>query len=625
MTCTDAFFELSDEEVFAHTSDESVTDQDDDDHDHDQDGIRPDRDDGEQYSAQPRASSRHKSTPYEEESDASKQPDDDDDAGGWGVSKTDYYNADQIETEADALEEEAEAIRLQKKQLQRMTDTDFGLDEADWIDTKNGTNTASQERGGIFREVLPQLEIADDVGDEERTKILYARYPEFRHLSQEYLTLQAAHNDLKAKVAEAIAVQSRLEQHVRKDSGESTQLNVSDIVTLKYTSLSAYLGAICIYFALLTAPGEDQNSKLRPMNPNELHDHSIMEHLLTCRNAWQKVEHMIEPDLSTVAAESPPRQNGEPISGSNRKTKAIPDSAPKVVNRIRKSKAQKAHEAAIAQARAERVARIQRAEEDLKKLYLEPFTSAKNSSGQAEQLLDLPMVDEGSDFGEETHLNEHDAEEKAKRKKSLQFYTSQIAQKASKRGAASRAAGGDDDIPYKERLRDRQERLNEEAEKRGKKGRDVSALTAGMDDSSGDENQAQGVLEVEQSGSDEYYEEMIARPAAVKAARKAKKTAEYQANLAAEAEANGDRVVAIEQVGPDGKRAIGYTIEKNKGLAPHRKKDVRNPRVKKRKKFEEKKKKQRNMRPVYKGGEGRGGYGGELTGIKKGIIKSIKL
>lgn len=64
---------------------------------------------------------------------------------------------------------------------------------------------------------------------------------------------------------------------------------------------------------------------------------------------------------------------------------------------------------------------------------------------------------------------------------------------------------------------------------------------------------------------------------------------------------------------------------RNKGLAPKRNKDSRNPRVKKRKKFEEKKKKLGSIRQLYKGGEGPGGYGGELTGIKKNLVKSVKL
>jgi U3 small nucleolar RNA-associated protein 3 len=63
---------------------------------------------------------------------------------------------------------------------------------------------------------------------------------------------------------------------------------------------------------------------------------------------------------------------------------------------------------------------------------------------------------------------------------------------------------------------------------------------------------------------------------------------------------------------------LGHPIAK-------RKKEVRNPRVKKRMKFEEKKKKLASMKAVYKGGEEMGGYGGEKTGIKTGLVKSIKL
>jgi U3 small nucleolar RNA-associated protein 3 len=56
-----------------------------------------------------------------------------------------------------------------------------------------------------------------------------------------------------------------------------------------------------------------------------------------------------------------------------------------------------------------------------------------------------------------------------------------------------------------------------------------------------------------------------------------------------------------------------------------RSKDSRNPRVKKRKKYEDKKKKLGSTKQLYKGGEGRGGYAGELTGIKKNLVKSVKL
>ena len=111
----------------------------------------------------------------------------------------------------------------------------------------------------------------------------------------------------------------------------------------------------------------------------------------------------------------------------------------------------------------------------------------------------------------------------------------------------------------------------------------------------------------------------------------ASKTARKKSDKAAFAEAQkqakllGGEVMQQETVGDDGKRKISYLIEKNKGLTPHRKKENRNSRVKKRMKYEDKKKKLASMKPVYKGGEGRGGYGGEMTGIKKGLVKSTKL
>jgi U3 small nucleolar RNA-associated protein 3 len=64
---------------------------------------------------------------------------------------------------------------------------------------------------------------------------------------------------------------------------------------------------------------------------------------------------------------------------------------------------------------------------------------------------------------------------------------------------------------------------------------------------------------------------------------------------------------------------------KNKGLTPRRPKSVRNPRVKKRQKFEKAKKKVASQKAVYKGGIGDAGqYGGERFGISK-VVKSVHL
>ena len=74
-----------------------------------------------------------------------------------------------------------------------------------------------------------------------------------------------------------------------------------------------------------------------------------------------------------------------------------------------------------------------------------------------------------------------------------------------------------------------------------------------------------------------------------------------------------------------GPRSLTRAIMKNRGLTPHRSKAVRNPRVKKRMRFDKAKKQVGSMQAVYKGGQGalKGNYGGEATGIST-VVKSRK-
>lgn len=71
------------------------------------------------------------------------------------------------------------------------------------------------------------------------------------------------------------------------------------------------------------------------------------------------------------------------------------------------------------------------------------------------------------------------------------------------------------------------------------------------------------------------------------------------------------------------KRAITYQMAKNKGLTPHRKKEQRNPRVKHRQKF--RKALIRRKGAVREPRRELTRYGGEISGIKATVSKSIKL
>ncbi|KAK6006434.1 hypothetical protein QM012_006844 [Aureobasidium pullulans] len=554
------FLQQSDEEVLGYSSPSEAEDDDEDDYEEEE----------------------LEQAPVKKSKKDAQDEEDEEDMGAWGESKSDYYNADAIETEQDALDEEKEALRLQKKQLQAMSAADFGFDEADW--QQEDDQDADQD-GEVVTEVLPQLELDDNLAPTERLKLLKTRYPEFEPLSKELLALHQTYQELSSVESPSLAVQT------------------------KQQAAAAYLASLTMYFALLTSTAQDKQTKGLALSAATIRDHPVMESLIQCRDLWSRLRDLPEDDSEDESALDEAEE--EEMSESEE------EEAPVTIlpKKVKKTAAERAADAVAAAAEARRAERLRKTEEDFGDLDA-LLTSRPKKSTSSKKKTQSAADENDSDLGEDTSLTAEELAEKAKRKKSLRFYTSQIAQKANKRGA--KVQGGDEDVPHRERLRDRQARLNAEAEARGKR---FDRDTLGED--SEDENDravARDVRGEKSLDDDEDYYDMVASKAAKKKSDKAAEAAAFR-----EAAASGGRVIEKEEVGPDGKRAITYAIEKNKGLTPHRKKDVRNPRVKKRKKFEEKKKKLASIKPVYKGGEGRGGYGGELTGIKKGLVRSTKL
>lgn len=554
----DDFLEASDEEVLGDGDGDSESD--------------PEADYRELQKAVEKQKKKNKKKGKDEDEQSGDEEGDD---GYWGDSRKEYYDADAIETEADALAEEQEAKRLQKKKLAEMDEADFIFDEDEWAAAADD----KEEGADVVTEELKDIEVTDDMDANERYRILQARYPEFVPLVEEFERLQPQlaqlHKEAEGKPAKSLEV-------------------------VKHWILGCYVASLASYFAILTSPARDAGAPTVSLSPAELRDHEVMETLVSCREAWQKVRDLKatktaseEPELDTEEDISMAEEDIKPVKKSKLLLKADAD---------RKKKKKKAEKERLAKAKA-----VEESLADLSTLLTEPKKAKKVKTVATTQ------EDDHSDFGEEEALDARTAADKAAKKKSLRFYTSQIVQKASRRADAGRDAGGDADIPYRERLRDRALRLNAEAEKRGNK--DSKHGTAlGDDDSSGDEAVAKQVRGEE----DEYYD-MIAHRSK---AKKDDKTARKEALAAASVR---DRVVEVETVGADGKRKINYQIEKNKGLAPKRKKEVRNSRVKKRKKYEDRQKKLKSMKATYQGGEGKGGYQGETTGIKTGLIKSVKL
>jgi U3 small nucleolar RNA-associated protein 3 len=209
-----------------------------------------------------------------------------------------------------------------------------------------------------------------------------------------------------------------------------------------------------------------------------------------------------------------------------------------------------------------------------------------------------------SDFGDPTALHPLDAQEKSQNKKSLRFYAAQIENKGAKR---REKYSGDTEV-FRERRNDRNERQIEAARKRG-----LPVTTNEMIEISPSDEPTVPVKK------DDYYDVIAARTAHKKAHGKE----EYESSKAA---ARAFLLGQTEEVDESGKRLITRQIEKNKGLMPHRSKDVRNPRVKKRKKYEKKKIALKGRQQVYEiGDRRRGAYGGEESGISKNVVRGLKL
>lgn len=493
-------------------------------------------------------------------------------SGWWGSSKQAYYHADNIETEADALEEEAEARRLQQKKLSKMKEEDFVFDGDEWL----AGEPDAEEHDEAVTEVLKDIEVTDEMESEEISKLLETRYPEFGYLMDEFLELHPVLASLK----------------VQAQSNPGPTLEA-----VKYWVLGCYVAALASYLAVLTSPARDGTKAQKSLAPSELRDHDVMDTLVSSRKAWERVKHM---KRLALAGDPPPSDVVIDVG----KADATGREAEKLERKTQKKK-----DRAAAAKQARKLAKAQAIEDDVADLYDLPLGVGKRGKR------DVPSVQEGdsSDFGDESALDARAAADKAARKKSLKFYTSQIVQKASRRAGAGRDAGGDMDIPYRERLRDRQARLVAQAEKRGKKDSKHGADLG--DDSDEEDGKTANAIREDEDG---YYD-MVAHSAKNKRDDKA---ARYAAFAAA---SKADRVVEKEEIGEDGKRKVTYAIEKNKGLTPKRSKDVRNPRVKRRKQYDAKQKKLRSMRPVWKGGEPKGGYQGELSGINTAVIKSTKL
>jgi len=176
--------------------------------------------------------------------------------------------------------------------------------------------------------------------------------------------------------------------------------------------------------------------------------------------------------------------------------------------------------------------------EDLTFDLVEPeFESSSTISAKTKRL--APVDANSTDaFGESTFLQHADATDKQARKKTLRFHVSRIESASARRqNARSNAVGGDDDLPYRERRKEKEHRMEKERKRTtgtlGLGGDDLDDLDPEMVNASRRSKKRQ--REVDDGDSDKAeahgYYELIKRQASEK---KIKKKADYEEARAAE-------------------------------------------------------------------------------------------
>ncbi|KAJ3022243.1 hypothetical protein HKX48_006665 [Thoreauomyces humboldtii] len=274
------------------------------------------------------------------------------------------------------------------------------------------------------------------------------------------------------------------------------------------------------------------------------------------------------------------------------------------------------------------------------------------------------------DFGDDATIDDADLDDKMARKKSLKFHVTRVDQAITTRqNRLQRSGGGDDDLPYRDRdgklilpdqpeaapkpvrkldlpddLADNSDNHTEDEED----SLDEDALIGMLDGPSSTKGRkrARGVEDGDEEESPEaYYERVAGAKKAKKSERKERGDIENAANAlanryspkrsdlfpVASPEIFIPFIVSSSLPHPDydiidahAKRPASYRILANKGLTPHRSKEQRNPRVKKRMRFEAAQKKLGSFKRLVKDPKDARQYGGEKTGIKANLARSVK-
>ncbi|KAJ1558363.1 hypothetical protein HK096_001814 [Nowakowskiella sp. JEL0078] len=563
------------------------------------------------------------------------------DDGAWGSSKRMYYNGDDVsDEEEDAKDEEKEALRLQKKQRSIVREEDY-LDETFSSRLQKPVNTNSSQiftitditEESINRDELKtQLESMSDM---EAKRLVNQVAPEIVALLNEFAITW---DEVSTKIQPTVAALRKL-AIIRQESEDVSR--VREFLELKYELFTSYLTNISFYLALCSNPS------LTPAGTmSYVKSHPVLETLVTIKEQITRLEEIVEGKTKKINGLSKKKkkqmtneQNGfvelmaltsyilEAVA-EDRLDDLLPDHTDEDEMIIEQSEKEASSEPELQKPKkGKKTTNKKSSKDDLKKFKIEipDFVPIKTKKTKT-----VKMVQ--NDFEDPETLDPIDAIEKAERLRSLKYSVTSGNELSKKR---KQIFAGDQDLPYKDKFgkvieSKYQQTATPEPILASKKRKsdtyhDLDNESVGMNDLEDIKLDSIDLkkfnIDVPETNKSEddglsIYENIVN-------AKKRKKfeREEMISQLKAESE---DINRFDENEDPTDKRKASWNILANKGLTPKRRKEVRNPRVKHRMKYDSALKKLSSVRAVAKDKKTLGAYSGEKTGIRADITKSIK-
>lgn len=592
------------------------------------------------------------------------------DEKAWGKKRDIYYNADDADADDDiAKEEEYEAIRLQKEKMEQLDEEDF-LDDSFGakLEGKTGKSGIDIDLEGEEEESEDeeQIEIANKnlkenvskMSKDEQLTIIFNQTPEMLELIEDY---KEKLSELKEKI---IPILTMIDKDEIRDSLEKKAVKY---LKFKYQLIVSYLTNISFYLVLRSST-----------SANKIKEHPVISTLVDIKLILDRIEKEVEgkeeekkknkkkrqPKEKTIIAkmieelerqvkEGRPEDNSAEISnkllaevheefsndeGEEEIQEEFNNEEENEVKRDIKANGEDEIDEEVPLSsilsskkkknKSEKHVHIsEEVQEYSDSDYEERFISLKSQNNKKSKKNKKEKKSE--DFNE-AKINEDDDEyDEEKKKNSLRFHASNINKTLNK--LSGKKSTGDLDVPYKRK--DKKEISEEVRKSRESADADIFDDTDDLDLNDGldlnsnlrsNKRPREEEDNIDNDYVDDFDDEDLQYYEDVSNATKEKKRVKEENFRKIKQELLEESMIDENDLAPGEKRHINRTIEKNRGLTPHRKREKKNPRVKHRKNYEKAMIKLKSFRRVAYNKSDVGPYAGETTGIKTKLSRSVR-